>query len=349
VIHLRALVSLAPFWLGLTAQTVPPQVAPPLPPSSPVTPGPEVAVDNEEGRGRIVGGRDARPNSALYQVEIYSTNQWTPAEVAADTARADSDPQKLFLARKPDDWERDHRCGGALISKDWIVTAGHCVTGVNGGVLANRRVRLGSISLLPDGGSTTYRIERVVIHNHFTEDRLTHDIALIRIVPDSATRKIDPRRAVPIQPVGAKAGIRPLAEDDPLLATGWGATGAKRVGAPEARGVNGLQRMSPTLKELDLSIAPDNACTDIGAYAEAMATGGALCVSALPGTGDCNGDSGGPLVRPERGGGAVLVGLVSQGRGCAQGKPSLYTKVSAYVGWIERAQRMSVAEQVVRR
>jgi secreted trypsin-like serine protease len=349
VIHWRALASLAPLWLALTAQTAPPPATPPPPPSAPVAPGAEGTADDEEGRGRIVGGRDARPSSALYQVEIYSTNQWSPAEVALDTARPDSDPAKLFLARKPDDWERDHRCGGALISKDWILTAGHCVAGINGGVLANRRVRLGSLSLLPNGGSTTYRIERVVLHKDFSEDRLTNDIALIRIAPDAATRRIDPRRAIPIEPMGAKQGVRPLAEDDPLLATGWGATGLKRVGAPEARGVNGLERMSPTLKELDLSVAPDSACMGIGAYAQAMQTGGALCISALPGTGDCNGDSGGPLVRPERGGGAVLVGLVSQGRGCAQGMPSLYTKVSAYVGWIERAQRMSVAEQVVRR
>lgn len=329
-------------WLALTAQTAP--TVPASPPSDAEGP-----VDGEEERGRIVGGRDARAGSALYQVEIYSTNQWTAAEVALDTAKADSDPTKLFLARKPDAWERDHRCGGALIASDWVITAGHCVTGVNGGVMANRRVRLGSLSLLPDGGSTTYRIERVVLHKDYGADRLANDIALIRIVADAATRSIDPRRAIPIVPLGARQGARPLAEDDPLIATGWGATGAKRLGAPEARGVNGLQRMSPTLKELDLSVAPDNACTAIGAYAEAMGTGGALCVSAMPGTGDCNGDSGGPLVRPERGGGAVLVGLVSQGRGCAMNKPSLYTKVSAYVGWIAQAQRTSAAGQVVRR
>lgn len=55
----------------------------------------------------------------------------------------------------------------------------------------------------------------------------------------------------------------------------------------------------------------------------------------------CNGDSGGPMTRligKQR----VLVGLVSWGRGCGiPGVPGIYTRVAAYLPWIESTRRLS--------
>ena len=50
----------------------------------------------------------------------------------------------------------------------------------------------------------------------------------------------------------------------------------------------------------------------------------------------CGGDSGGPLVwkSPD---GAILVGIVSFGKGCAlENKYGVYTRVSAYRDWINQ-------------
>jgi secreted trypsin-like serine protease len=67
---------------------------------------------------------------------------------------------------------------------------------------------------------------------------------------------------------------------------------------------------------------------------------GQFCAGSRDRQDTCRGDSGGPMVwkRPD---GAVLVGLVSYGKGCGvEGAPGIYTDVQYYVdnGWIERAK-----------
>lgn len=48
----------------------------------------------------------------------------------------------------------------------------------------------------------------------------------------------------------------------------------------------------------------------------------------------CHGDSGGPLATAD---GSALIGLTSFGsrKGCEQGKPQAFTRVSSYLEWIE--------------
>lgn len=57
---------------------------------------------------------------------------------------------------------------------------------------------------------------------------------------------------------------------------------------------------------------------------------GTLCVySGGLERGTCHGDSGGPLVSN-----GILVGAVSWGEPCARGYPDAFTRISAYIPWI---------------
>lgn len=58
-------------------------------------------------------------------------------------------------------------------------------------------------------------------------------------------------------------------------------------------------------------------------------TDGSMCTFTQAGEGICNGDSGGPLVY-----GVELVGVISWGVPCAQGKPDVYTRISSVYSWI---------------
>lgn len=49
----------------------------------------------------------------------------------------------------------------------------------------------------------------------------------------------------------------------------------------------------------------------------------------------CQGDSGGPLIM-EFGKTSYVVGVTSFGLGCAGEPPSIYTRVSSYIDWIEK-------------
>lgn len=295
------------------------------------TPAP-AGSDSEEVQHRVVGGRPAPAGSAPWQAQIYSSHTYTRADTEEDRRLAAS--QQLLLAQK-EDWEKVHRCGGAYIGGNIVLTAAHCVAGVDG-FATRRRVRLGTQNLRVPGA--TFRIADWKVHPGFVNaEPYPHDIAVLRIVADTPeARRLDLRKLA-IRMLGTRPGDLPVARGDRLRITGWGRTKARNSGQAQLARDGTRNPMSPVL--MQISQRPDPAaCAALPGYADRIADKTVCAVSELAGSDSCNGDSGGPMTRAQ-GSERVLVGLVSWGRGCAlPGMPAVYTSVPGYLDWIAGAR-----------
>ncbi|CAH4035080.1 chymotrypsin-2-like [Pieris brassicae] len=101
-----------------------------------------------DGDSRIVGGKDATPGMAKYQVSIrgHQGNQ---------------------------EW---HSCGGSILNEEYVLTAAHCLY----------RKRANELSLVVGShqinkGGERYKIKKLVLHEKYSKPKIKNDIAIIQI------------------------------------------------------------------------------------------------------------------------------------------------------------------------
>uniref|UniRef100_A0A4W4EDD0 Transmembrane serine protease 15 n=1 Tax=Electrophorus electricus TaxID=8005 RepID=A0A4W4EDD0_ELEEL len=236
------------------------------------------------GMGRVVGGEDAQKGAWPWMVSLK--------------------------------WQGRHVCGAALIDREWLVTAAHCVYGKNIH-LSYWEAVLGVHTQNNDETSErqTHLVDQVIMNQLYNRETKDADIALMHLKTQvnftgrlsTCCQQFEPGRKCVI--------------------AGWGYL-------TEGGSVANI------LQQAVLPILSRAQCQEW--LPEYDITERMVCAGyAEGGIDSCKGDSGGPLMCEEDNH-WVLVGVTAFGKGCGQPqRPGAYARVSQFTDWVLETRRLS--------
>ncbi|EOB01926.1 Ovochymase-2, partial [Anas platyrhynchos] len=238
---------------------------------------------------RIIGGEEAVPYSWPWQVSIQISNE--------------------------------HICGGAVLAKEWVVTAAHCF---NSKELYRDLWMV--VTGLHDLTEQEYRqkrsVKQYIIHPSFNKTTMDSDIALLQLAKPLEFNHY-------VRPVCLPAKDEVIQPSTVCIVTGWGTHEEDR-------------EKSKKLRQLEVPILVLDRCQTYYINLPSKVTQRMICAG-FPleeGKDSCTGDSGGPLVCPSEDDSRfyTLHGITSWGSGCGRKSyPGVYTNIAFFVDWIKQS------------
>ncbi|KAJ3649444.1 hypothetical protein Zmor_021186 [Zophobas morio] len=196
-------------------------------------------------------------------------------------------------------------CGGSIISEEWILTAGHCVSGADSATIIS-----GSTDVY---GGDVSNSSQLILHEDYDEYFLANDIGLVQV-------------STPLNLGGNTAAVilstEALGDDVDIAVSGWGLTSDDGTTISDSLNYVELVTISTTeCEDYYGSILPEMVCAN-SPSSQVRST--------------CSGDSGGPVVI-DADSNPVHVAVVSfvSTEGCESGAPSGYTRTAFFRDWIQ--------------
>lgn len=217
------------------------------------------------------------------------------------------------------DEENDGFCGGTILNEYYILTAAHCLH------QARRfKVRVGDLNTeQEEGGEMVHEVDMIIKHNKFQRDTYDFDIAMLRLKTPITFRENVAPACLPQKDWAETT----LMTQKTGIVSGFGRTHEKG-------------RQSKVLKMMEVPYVDRNTCRLSTSFS---ITQNMFCAGYDSKQEDaCQGDSGGPHVTRFKDT-YFVTGIVSWGEGCARkGKYGIYTKVTAFLKWIDRSMKARV-------